>query len=298
MTHFKLAWSEKKGATTLIKQWRNITTIVLSGVLGVMLLMSAVTSIAAHAQQQTRSKNHAFAQLEQTPYGEARLFWYPKTGFLKVSISLTGLAPNSTHPANIQQGDCDGAGSLLYPLNHVVADASGNATATTFIPAVAGGIPASGWFINVHNGPSLATADQFTSVSCGSVTNDSMFSMQAQTVRVNLEPTSVLARGAFGNAYLALNGSTLTVVVNLQGLSPSSRHPVYIRTGSCQNQKPGRIVASLNDVVADANGSANSTTFIMNVHNIPTRSWYISIHNTQDLSNQTGFNLISCGNVQ
>jgi hypothetical protein len=281
----------------VIKRFRNISSIALLGVLGVMVLMSMTAGSPAYARQQTRFKHHASAELDHTPYDRAQLTWSPKTGFLRVTITLKGLAPNSVHPAHIQQGDCDSDGSILYPLINVVANASGNGSSTTTIPAVAGGIPESGWYINVNNGPSLATSDQFASIACGDVSNPDAFSERVQVVRVELGSTSAPNQGAFGDADFDLNGSTLTVVVTLQGLEPSSRHPVYVRVGSCENQKPGNIVFPLNNVVANDEGDAISTTVISHVHTIPTNRWYISVHNTQDLSNQTGFDLISCGNV-
>jgi CHRD domain len=96
-------------------------------------------------------------QLKKTiPYGYAFLIWNPRTKNLVVTLSLTGLVPDSVHPSHIQQGNCASMGPLVYPLHNVVADGDGNAFNTTTISGVATGIPASGWYITVHRGPGLA----------------------------------------------------------------------------------------------------------------------------------------------
>jgi peptidoglycan hydrolase-like protein with peptidoglycan-binding domain len=100
--------------------------------------------------------------------GSATLrFTAPQT--LLVTVSLTGLPPSSTHPAHIHYGTCAAlpAGPIAYPLQDLVADASGNATATTTVPGVQV-IPPAGWFINVHQGPSLEGAGA-TPIACGNV---------------------------------------------------------------------------------------------------------------------------------
>ena len=50
--------------------------------------------------------------------------------------------------------------------------------------------------------------------------------------------------------------------------------------------------------VADKNGNATAITVIKNVERIPEHGWYVNIHRTTMLMNQTGFDPIDCGNVQ
>ena len=63
-------------------------------------------------------------------------------------------------------GSCAKPGSVAYALLQVIADASGNATATTTVPEYYS-MPATGWYVNVHEGPDLTEAEYAPSVSCG-----------------------------------------------------------------------------------------------------------------------------------
>ncbi|MHB1536821.1 MAG: plastocyanin/azurin family copper-binding protein [Acidimicrobiales bacterium] len=92
-------------------------------------------------------------------------------GQLRVTVSVSGLPAGSTHPDHIHYGTCSSNGGIAYSLDDLVADSSGNATATTVVsgpPNLA--IPSAGWFVNVHNGPTLSTSSGATSVACGDVT--------------------------------------------------------------------------------------------------------------------------------
>jgi hypothetical protein len=105
--------------------------------------------------------------------GYAHLTWDPVTHALTVTLNLSGLQPDTTHPAHIHLGNCSMMGTILYTLNNVVANKQGNYTGTTIIPNVQKGIPASGWYINIHEGPGLATATQMAPISCGNIANPS-----------------------------------------------------------------------------------------------------------------------------
>ena len=58
------------------------------------------------------------------------------------------------------------------------------------------------------------------------------------------------------------------------------------------------VVYMLKNLVGGSDGDATATTVIHGVHSIPEHGWYINVHRTTDLSNQTGFDPISCGNVE
>jgi len=275
---------------------RRIVKLALSGVIGVLLIAAyTVTSSSAFAQG---GSTKAHAALRHTPYGFALLHWEERTENLRVTISLVGLAGNSIHPAHIHLGDCDDNGPIVYPLNDVVADAAGDATVTTVIPEVEGGIPASSWYVNVHNGPGLGTPAQFDPIACGNVVNPNTSTSGDQTVQIFLGGTTAPNQSAFGFAQLSISGDDLLVEVNVHNLVPGSVHPVHIHAGSCESQLPGNIVYPLKNLVADANGNAESETVIEGVTSIPENAWYVNVHRSTNLSTQTGFDPIACGNVE
>jgi len=274
---------------------RKIYLLVTATLLGVLLVIAfAASSHAASARASGGGSDNAFANLRHTPFGTATLTWDPQSENLTVTISLVGLAGNSTHPDHIHVGDCDDNGPILYPLNNLVANAAGDAQATTVIPEVEGGIPASGWYVNVHNGPTLATPDEAIPIACGNVHNAN----NAQTVKTFLGATPSPNQAVSGSSILTLNNETLTVIVTVSGLVPGSVHPEHIHAGSCQSQSPGTIVYPLNNLVADTNGDATSTTVIKDVETIPQNAWYVNVHRSTDLTTQTGFDPIACGNVK
>ncbi len=57
---------------------------------------------------------------------------------------------------------------MIYPLENVVANATGTASVTSTVDGVAS-IPASRWHVNVHNGPALTPPDPFSPIACGEV---------------------------------------------------------------------------------------------------------------------------------
>lgn len=238
----------------------------------------------------------ATATLKHVPNGTADLSWDQTSHMLKVKIALVGLAPSSTHPSHIHTGSCSNQGGVIYPLQPLVADAHGVASATTMV-SVPKGIPASGWYVNVHNGPGLSPSDQFLPIVCGDVSNSSASTTAAQSVHIALSsaPGASAGEKVSGTAQLSLSGTTLTVKLTLSGLEPNSAHAAHIHAGSCESQ--GAVVYPLTPVMADASGSATVTTTINNVSSIPGSGWYVNVHHSTALSTQTGFDPIACGNV-
>lgn len=245
----------------------------------------------------TSTTVQAKATLMHVPSGMATLNWDPSSKSLTVKVTLSGLAPSSIHPEHIHTGSCANQGNVLHPLMTLMADAYGNATATTTIPNVTSGIPASGWYVNVHNGPGLTTADQFLPIVCGDVTNSNTSTSAAQSVQVMLNgaPSASAGQAATGTAELTLNGSTLTVKVTVSGLVPNSEHANHIHLGSCTMQ--GKVLYPLTKLVADASGTATATTTITGVSSLPSSGWYVNVHNSTALTTQTGFDPIACGSV-
>lgn len=248
-------------------------------------------------------------RLAHNPTGKASLSWNPATGILQVTLSLTGLAPNSTHPAHIHLGICEQSpnGQIVYPLTDVKADAQGNvinATATTKVSGVARGIPSTGWFVNVHNGPTLSTELQMRWLACGNVSSIQTGPGGVQTAQANLGPTISADEHVQGSATLSLQGNQLKVVLQLRDLVAGGMpHMAHIHTGSCTSQ--GAVVVPLNMVTVDNQGNGNSTTLIP-LTSLPTTTvgpFYVNVHEGQMPQNanqpipQEAFNPIACGNI-
>jgi len=171
---------------------RPVFVVVALGLL--LLLMTACGGATPTANNNVASAGSTLQMAENTiqelrqsiPYGYAFLVWSPMTRNLVVTLSLTGLVPNSTHPSHIHLGNCGMMGPIVYPLNNVVADGRGNAFTTTTISHITKGIPASGWYINVHQGPGLVTPDQMAPIYCGNISNASFSASHTQIIKVQL----------------------------------------------------------------------------------------------------------------
>jgi CHRD domain len=267
----------------------------------VILLLAAcggsTSSAPTSTPAATSTTNSTTATLKHVPHGTADLSWDPSSHTLTVKLSLVGLAPKSIHPAHIHTGSCSNQGAVVHPLQNVGADDHGMATVTSTVPNVMQGIPASGWYVNVHNGPGLSMADQFLPIVCGDVSNSSTSTTAAQSLHVMLTaaPSASTGQSAQGRAQLTLSGRTLTVKLTISGLAPNSVHPAHIHAGSCESQ--GAVVYPLTNVTADASGNATVTTTIPNVSSIPGSGWYVNVHRGPGLSTQTEFDPIACGNV-
>lgn len=130
---------------------------------------------------------HENQQLNKTiPYGYASLVWNPRTGNLVVTLSLTGLTPDSAHSVSICRGNCASPGQVVYPLHDMLADRHGNAFTTTTISSLATGIPASGWYIAVHDEPDAARDGRLAPTYCGNIINTSPNTSHVQIIRVGL----------------------------------------------------------------------------------------------------------------
>jgi hypothetical protein len=83
-----------------------------------------------------------------------------------VSIQIHGLKANSSHVSHVHVGTCAKPGGVAYALLQVVADAAGDATATSTVSEYYS-MPTTGWYVNVHSGPDFSEAAYAPSVSCG-----------------------------------------------------------------------------------------------------------------------------------
>lgn len=91
---------------------------------------------------------------------------YKSGGSFIVSIQVHGLAPNSSHVSHVHIGSCAAPGNVAYALLEVVADAAGNATATSTVSEYYS-MPSTGWYVNVHKGADTSQAAYLPSISCG-----------------------------------------------------------------------------------------------------------------------------------
>ena len=225
--------------------------------------------------------------LQHQPRGEAKLALAGNE--LTVTITLSGLAPNSVHPAHIHgTGNCSSNSPVIHPLSNVVANATGSANVTSTVNGVTS-IPATGWYVNVHNGPTLSPQDQFSPITCNEVQGG------ANAVTVPLQQGSGPSQTASGTADLNIDNGQLTVKVTMTGLAPNSVHAAHVHTGSCTNQ--GAVIHPLTDITADGSGQATAVTTVPGVSSIPSGQWYLNVHGSTDINNQTGFDPIACGDI-
>ncbi len=243
------------------------------------------------------SATSATVNLQKRPSGSAALAWTASNETLNAKVMLSGLAPNSTHPAAIHAGTCAQQGNVIYNVPNITADAHGNANTTATFTGIKGGIPAKNWSLSIYNGPGMANASEQQIIACGDITNTNTSTTANQTVQVplNSAPPSSVGQNPSGKAQLTLKGTILTVVLTATGLAPNSSHAAHIHSGSCAMQGP--VIHPLTTLNADAQGNATSTTTISGVQSIPASGWYVNVHNSADVSTQTGFDPLLCGDV-
>jgi hypothetical protein len=115
------------------------------------------------------------APVGQRPQGSANLTYDPGTKTLTVATSASGLAPGSAHAQDIHLGTCEAQGAAKYPLDDLVALASGTAYQTTVIQNVDQAPPPSGWYLDVHLGSSAQVMQNgqptlyFAPIICGNI---------------------------------------------------------------------------------------------------------------------------------
>jgi len=149
------------------------SNVVRGSIMLVLLcaLFTLISSVAFAAMQSSQS--HTVRSLANVPAsgagpaGTVDLRWDEQTRVLTATVSVSGLQAGSSYANHIHAGDCSVEGKLLYPLNDLVADATGSGTATTTINNITNGIPTSGWDVMVHNGPTAAA----NTLLCGNVVN-------------------------------------------------------------------------------------------------------------------------------
>jgi methionine-rich copper-binding protein CopC len=224
-------------------------------------------------------------QAHSTAAGAVFLSYNWQEAAVDVTVAASGLAPNSVHPAHIHNGtSCAANGSILYPLPNLKADAQGMASVSAKIPATA--IPAQGWYVNVHQGPSMTGAG-VTPISCGVVQQAAAAATLAPQAGSTVRGTAILGPGTTSN----------TIVIRVTGLAPNSVHPANIPLGaSCTSNGP--VIFPLPDLHADASGVAWATTSIKGGATpsvgIGPYGYYVNIQRGPTTSG-SGATPISCG---
>jgi len=165
-------------------------SVFITAVLGLLALVIAAcsstdTTLTGSTSSSNAQPTVSTASQNNIGYGNALLVWNPQTHKLVVTISLTGLVPNSVHPSHIHAGNCAVMGAIKHSLNNVVADSHGNAFTVTTLSNIKG-IPQTGWYINVHHGPDLATTANAAPIYCGNVINPNPDTNHVQVIKTHL----------------------------------------------------------------------------------------------------------------
>ena len=69
-------------------------------------------------------------------------------------MRVMGLAPKSVHPVDIHTGTCRQPGAIKYGLASLVANVVGDASSTSTVEHVKGGLGQADWSVAIHNGAS------------------------------------------------------------------------------------------------------------------------------------------------
>ncbi len=89
-----------------------------------------------------------------TPGGQGTITYDPGAHTLTVTVQASGLTPGN-HAAHIHLGSCASQGGVQYMMMDLVANSQGKIVdETRVISGVTAPIPASGWYLNIHQGDS------------------------------------------------------------------------------------------------------------------------------------------------
>jgi Cu/Zn superoxide dismutase len=100
---------------------------------------------------------------------------------------------------------------------------------------------------------------------------------------------------ASGTVTVTTQPGSVTVEESITGLLPNSSHVSHVHLGSCDQR--GGILYSLNQVVADGQGMADTKTTIDQTTYPPASgTWYVVIHAGPDMQGSNATYLL-CGNL-
>jgi len=180
-----------------MRRWGSKSSIGIMLIVTAMLIVSVfgITSNILSAKAASSDLTQAAATLNHAPAGTAGLLWSQTNNILVVTVTAVGLAPGSTHPNAIHNGISGGCsspihGDVIYGLNAIIADSSGNGMSTTTIQNVPMGIPAQGWYIDIHNGPQLADKEQQERIACANIINPKALISAPLSINLSNPPTT------------------------------------------------------------------------------------------------------------
>jgi plastocyanin len=154
-------------------------------------------------------------------------------GLLQVDVTVTGLAPNSIHPEHIHVGSCSLGGPILFPLNDLKAGSDGTASATTMVQGVLG-IGESGWFVNVHTGPTLSGSGAVP-VACGDISysNPTVVAFLPKNLVIHSGDTVVWTQYGLNEIHtvsIVPSGQELPAFPSTQALIPAGNGTTFDQT--------------------------------------------------------------------
>jgi CHRD domain len=111
-----------------------------------------------------------------TPQGDATITYDPDAQTITVTVNASGLTPGA-HAAHIHVGSCSSQGAVQYMLMDFIADSGGRIDhETRTVTNVTTPLPASGWYLNLHQGNSNNILDaagnptiNFRPLLCGDI---------------------------------------------------------------------------------------------------------------------------------
>lgn len=246
-----------------------------------------------------------FSYIRHVATGTADILWDQQKQTVNIKLTIGGMAPSSVHPVLLHTGSCaTGSKAILYASDkphHIVADAKGAVTSLILppIPQIKNGIPASGWYLDIQNGPDLLPETQKASIACGDIVNFNTSTAGIQIVDLTLWSTKDPNQAVSGKVLYSIVNKQLTITITAIGFVPKSTHMVRTYLGTCRAL--GKVVDTvpLKPIIANASGLGTSTSVIPGIASLP-HNWYLAIHlgaTLADLNTQTGFDPIACTNV-
>jgi len=111
-------------------------------------------------------------------------------------------------------------------------------------------------------------------------------------ISFNLNPEPGVT--ATGTILVTAGATSTTIEVKITGLQATSRHVSHIHIGGCQER--GGIAFALTPVLADGQGTADTTTTLNQKFPPQSGHWYVVVHAGPDMQGSNA-NYLLCGNL-
>jgi hypothetical protein len=112
---------------------------------------------------------------------------------------------------------------------------------------------------------------------------------------VNFTMKAQNASSAAGSGQVVQTKDSFTLTIRLTGMVPMSSHISHVHAGACG--APGGIVYALQQVIADASGTATATTIVPAKYLVPASGWYVNVHTGPDFTEPDYAPSTSCGDL-